>query len=253
MTSDFATITIATHNMGDRPDPSILDDIFGLSVGVLCLQEVADQPQTTWRRRAGDHIEWYWPEKPDGEKSSQNIDENPICWDRRVAHFYKSGSVHLSDPKEVGEVGPGSSVMHHKWLNWVTLLELDTNRRFTVGNMHTVPSPQLPKRQSLMDEQMHGAVKWAEKRPDPRVLFLNGDLNSNYKDPDERKLLRPLWNAGFESCWEVTGAKDGSFGNEQLDYINLRKNNRAKMTDIEVPDLGFDHKPVLVDVKFRDS
>lgn len=239
--------------MGDRPDNQIINDLFDMGLAVLVMQEMADQDKVPWIRRAEDKIDWFWPDKPPGAKTSNNIDENPIAWDRRKVHHVKSGSKHLTDRKEVGDNGPGGSTMHEKWLNWVTLLELETNRQFIVGNIHYVPAPKMERRESLMRTQVKESVEWAGNREDSRIVILSGDTNCDLKDPDEERFLNPLWRAGFESCWRVTDTSGGSFQNQQLDQVMLRENGRAKITDMEVPNLGFDHKPVIADIRFRAS
>lgn len=248
-----SVIKVATHNVGDHPKPDILDNLFDLGVVLATLQEMADQSQTLWKKRAGNRIDWFWPERPHGQQHSMNIDENPICWDAHRFHRIRSGSRHLTGTKHVGERGPGGPVMHHKWLNWVTLHDLVTGQHIVVGNMHTVPRPTMPIRSGLMRAQINGGVRWANNRPRQRLVLLNGDLNADLKQKDEERFLHPLWRAGFESCWEETDTHRGSFGKQQLDMVLLRRNPRAKIIDMQVPDLGFDHKPVLADIRLKEA
>lgn len=246
----YADIIIGTHNVGDHPETGVVNALFAKGARVVNLQEVADKSPGYF-----DLPGWvgrYWPAFPPGQRGpSQNVDENPILWDKRLYRCVGHGSRRLTDHRHVGEAGPGPAVTNIKWLNWVTLESKEHGFRFVDGNMHTTPGILRNKaRAEAMRDQIAGAVKWADHRPDHKMVVLNGDLNADLRRAREDAFLRPLWQAGFESAWEKHGPKGGSMDRRGIDHTMLREHDEAQIVSMEVLQrLGYDHRPVLTVVR----
>jgi endonuclease/exonuclease/phosphatase family metal-dependent hydrolase len=188
------TIRIASYNAGAmvkvkgsvRDVQGLIDD----GVDVIALQEFS-----SGQKRAAVRADFLDCETClyDGYMPAEAVPGGqPILYRSDKFTLLDAGMVQVSKDTYVGPRGAGPSTLRAKWITWVRLKTIATNRQIYVLNNHAVPTVQrgdgspnarLPKRVKLYGQHMAGlqALITQIQSTTGGAIYVVGDLNVNYR------------------------------------------------------------------------
>ena len=191
----------------------------------------------------------------------------PILYRSDRFELQDSGSLKVSEATYVGPEGAGPSTLKAKFVNWVSLLDLQSGQTVYILNNHVVPSVQakdggpnykLPERLELYRKHMTGLQSLVRQFSGTGALvFVTGDFNVNYrKDRVVRAKMFPYMRLGSlatRPTWYTLGEPatgthvlENGFDKRVIDYV-FHGANEAVTVKSQAILRGYasDHRPVL--------
>ena len=194
----------------------------------------------------------------------------PIVWNKALFTLGDKGSIKVSDRVTGIDDATGDDVaVSAKYITWVKLQDVKTERSFYVLDTHTVasiesggrPNANNTTRVKLFAQHMDVLTrKLDELRATNLPVFVLGDFNVDYrKDAVIKDPMFPfvrLGSRGVRSSWDFTAlagipatAETEGSSNRLIDYVFAlaRPEVRVLATSIGADRLGSDHFPVFLE------
>jgi hypothetical protein len=198
---------------------------------------------------------------------------SPILYRRDRFALLASGSVQVTEATYVGERGAGPSTIRPKFVNWVRLKDLESNRLVYVFNNHMVPSVQassggpnnLLKRQAIYRKHMAGLTRLitALRAETGGMVFVTGDFNVNFRKDRHvatwyfpyAALGRLDIHAGYERLGEPvpgTHVLPSGFDKRLIDYVSVFDHSAfVPVRQLIITTFQSDHRPTLLTLSVK--
>jgi endonuclease/exonuclease/phosphatase family metal-dependent hydrolase len=228
------TFVLRTHNVRHRMPakfalPAIEADV--AEADVAALQEVANRLGTLTELAAERKLINFLP--PIQPARALPIVADPAKFEQRGY-----GSFHLSEPRFVGRAGAGRASTTGVYVaTYLTLLEVETDRVFSVVNWHGVASVQIDVRDELSEDQVEALAEGCKMLRRFGPVALVGDANMR---PDHEN-LEPLRRAGF---WCANQDGPHTFKGRTIDHGWLWGDIACDDVAVHPPAEPGEHKPV---------
>jgi hypothetical protein len=241
-------------------------------VDILSLQEMASAERRTGVRAALVDCENCGFEMfvPDGGPVPAGT---PILYRRDRFALLASGSLKVTEDTYVGERGAGPSTIRAKYVNWVRLKDLESNRLLYVFNNHTVPTVQkssggpndLVRRQEIYRKHMAGLTRLITglRAETGGMVFVTGDFNVNFRT-DRRvatsyfpyaALGRLKIRAGYQRLSEPaigTHILPSGFDKRLIDYVSIFDHSAfVPVSQLIIKTFASDHRPTLLTLSVK--
>ncbi len=192
----------------------------------------------------------------------------PILWRKDKFTLEGSGTMQVSEPTYVGPEGAGPDTLRAKYINWVQLREVRTERDVFVLNNHTVPSVEakgrpnarMPERVELYRQHMVGLSELVTQfQMTGGVVFALGDFNVNFRG--DKRHQHPSFpyattrGVGMQASYDVLGqpsvgtfkSQRGRVGTRLIDYVHASTSPGVTPTRQTVLTSGYasDHRPYV--------
>ena len=254
-----AQLTVGTYNIKAKVPPlRVVHDLRRLDtagVDVIGLQEMRSAPRKLAIQRSLTCAEC--PFDAYLLDNSGPATACPILWRKAEFRLLGGGAKLVTGRTYVGPRGAGGPRLQAKYVVWVKLEHLGTDKVVYVLNNHAVPTVDVkhPSPRRLRLHRRHMEVLQTLVRDKARTgaaVFAVGDFNVNFRgDIIHRSRFFPyamMAKVGAHSNWQQLGAPPGgTHGTRLIDYVFSRPANGT--TAVHQAMLGgyhSDHKPVLV-------
>ena len=281
-----STITLVTYNAGAKVSVArsmwdLQEIIRRVDPDIITLQEMSsgEKRQSIRQTYLCDTCGWdaympgNYPEYTDGDAVKAGT---PLLYRSDRFEVEASGTKQVTERTYVGDAGAGPRWIQPKYVNWVRLRDLSSQRLVHVFNNHTVPSVQgksggpnrsMPKRLEIYRKHMAGlqALIGDLTAAEPLGLsFVTGDLNVNYR---RDKVLQPalfpyrrLGDVGMRANYWALGEPrigthtlDNGNGTRLIDYVYFTPQRVLKPSSQRIlRGLNSDHRPVSVSFDVRN-